>query len=65
MADREDIVPSPAQRTARRPVKEILWLTLQFLKLYWKIVFALSWLFILLILLINYNTSVFSLKIMF
>lgn len=65
MANREDIVQSPVQRTARRPVKEILWLTLQFLKLYWKIVFALFWLFILIILLMNYNTSVFSLKIMF
>lgn len=64
MADREDVV-EPIEQTARRPIKEIILLTLKFLKLYWKIVFALTWLLILIILLMNYNTSVFNLKIMF
>lgn len=64
MADREDVV-EPIEQTARRPIKEIVLLTLKFLKLYWKIVFALTWLLILIILLMNYNTSVFNLKIMF
>lgn len=56
MADREDVV-EPIEQTARRPIKEIILLTLKFLKLYWKIVFALTWLLILIILLMNYNTS--------
>lgn len=64
MADREDVV-EPIEQTARRPIKEIVLLTLKFLKCYWKIVFALTWLLILIILLMNYNTSVFNLKIMF
>lgn len=63
MANREDI-EQPIQM-ARRPLIEILWLTLKFLKIYWKIVFALCWLLILIILLTIYNTPVFSLKISF
>lgn len=59
MANREEIEQETPMEG--RPIKEILWLTLKFLKLYWKIVFALSWLLILIILLMSYNTSVFTL----